>query len=218
VATERRDHRSLRRNATTVVGSGAACGGLDNLDRRGLRPTVTGWQMRSSREVYGNRWIRVREDDVIRPDGSTGPYGVVEVRQPAVFVVAVTDDDRIVMVTLHRYTTGNTSVEVPAGGSDGEELEVAARRELLEETGYVAEHWRHLGRQYSLNGVAHAPTEVFLARGLSRTDGSDLEAEGITSVTVHDWSDVRRMVRDGVVTDSESAAALLLAAIELGWA
>jgi 8-oxo-dGTP pyrophosphatase MutT (NUDIX family) len=179
---------------------------------------VTGWQTRASREVYGNRWIRVREDDVVRPDGSTGPYGVVEVRQPAVFVVAVTEDDRVLLVTMHRYTTGAVSVEVPAGGSDGEELETAAQRELLEETGFRADEWTRLGRQYALNGVADAPAEVFLARRLSAGEGAELEAEGITNVAAHDWGEVCRMVRDGTITDSESIGALLLAAIELGWA
>ena len=180
---------------------------------------MTGWETRSTREVYANRWIRVREDEVLRPDGTEGIYGVVEVRQPAVFVVAVTDDDRVLLVTLYRYTNGTTSVEVPAGGSDGEDLEAAARRELLEETGYVAEVWTHLGVQYSLNGVADARCEVFLARGLIRApEGAELQAEGITAVTAHPWSDVRRMVRDGTIKDSETVGALMLAALELGWA
>ena len=176
---------------------------------------MSGWETRSTREVYANPWIRVREDEVVRPDGSAGIYGVVEVRQPAVFVVAVTDDEQVLLVTLHRYTNGTTSTEVPAGGSDGEELEAAARRELLEETGYVARDWAHLGAQYSLNGVADARGEVFLARGLDHTDRGELEAEGISAVAAYPWSDVRRMVRDGTITDSESVAALMLAAIEL---
>lgn len=152
-----------------------------------------------------------------RPDGSRGVYGVVEVRQPAVFVVAVTDADEVLLVTLHRYTTGGESVEVPAGGSDGEDLETAARRELLEETGYAARAWTRLGRQTALNGVADAPAEVFLARGLERAEGAELEAEGISAVRAHPWSEVKRMVREGTISDSETAGALLLAAIELGW-
>jgi hypothetical protein len=59
---------------------------------------------------------------------------------------------------------------------------------------------------------------VFLARGLSLHEPEGQEAEGITKVATHPWSDVRRMLRDGTITDSESAGALLLAAIELGWA
>ena len=69
----------------------------------------TGWTTTASREVYANRWLRLREDDVIRPDGGEGIYGVVEVLQPAVFVVALTDDDEVVLVDLFRYTTGRWS-------------------------------------------------------------------------------------------------------------
>ena len=71
-------------------------------------------------------------------------FGLLEVRHPAVFVVPVTADDRVVLVHCDRYTTG-TSWEVPAGGSDGEELRVTGERELAEETGYVAARWDHLG-------------------------------------------------------------------------
>ena len=90
---------------------------------------MTLWRTHSSTTVYENPWIRVREDAVDRPDGSAGIYGVVEVRNPAVFVVPVTADDEVVLVEVDRYTTG-VSLEVPAGGSDGEDLLVAAQREL----------------------------------------------------------------------------------------
>ncbi len=73
------------------------------------------WPVTASRTVYDNDWIEVVEDDVVRPDGSPGVYGVVRLRHPAVFVVALTDDDEVVLVTVDRHTTG-PSVEVPAGG------------------------------------------------------------------------------------------------------
>jgi hypothetical protein len=63
------------------------------------------WQTRASRTVYENRWIRVEENDVVGPHGE-GIYGVVEMQHPAVFVVAVDDDDRVCLVSLERYTTG----------------------------------------------------------------------------------------------------------------
>ncbi len=75
------------------------------------------WNVTGSREVYVNTWIRVVEDQVVRPDGAPGVYGVVEMRRPSVFVVALTDDDEVLFVTVDRHTTGE-SVELPAGGTD----------------------------------------------------------------------------------------------------
>ncbi|MFX6182759.1 NUDIX hydrolase, partial [Acinetobacter baumannii] len=82
--------------------------------------------------------------EVTGPDGD-GIYGVVQIQQPAVFVVALDDHDRGCLVELERYTTGR-SLEVPAGGSDGEDPLVAAQRELREESGVTAARWDYLGR------------------------------------------------------------------------
>lgn len=174
------------------------------------------WQTRGSRTVYENRWIRVREDDVVRPDGEDGIYGVVDVRNPAVFVVPVTDAGEVVLVRINRYTTDRETLEVPAGGTDGEDPLVAARRELREETGYVASDWRRLGDVYSLNGVSNAPGHVFLARGLSAAGGEETAEEGILGVEVVAWSELMAMVGRGEIEDGESLAALMYAAVALG--
>ncbi len=174
------------------------------------------WVTHESSTVYSNRWIEVREDRITGPGGD-GIYGVVAVRHPAVFVVAVDEEDRICLITLERYTTGR-SIEVPAGGSDGEAPEVAAQRELLEETGYVAEEWVHLGTMNALNGIADAPEHVFLARGLARAhDAADAQAEeGIETVSWVPLTDVLAMIADGRITDGETIAAVTYAGIRLG--
>src|SRR4051812_3923596 len=178
---------------------------------------MTGWQTRSSATVYENPWIRVREDQVDRPDGVPGVYGVVEVRQPSVFVVPLTDDDEVVLVEVARYATGTVSLEVPAGGSDGENLLEAARRELREETGLAAESWQQVGSMFALNGICHAPEHVFLARGLRPVEQATGQAEeGITAVLRVPWPQVLRLVADGSITDGETVAALMYAAIGLG--
>ena len=174
------------------------------------------WQTRSTHEVYGNRWIRVREDAVTGPAGR-GIYGVVEMRHPAVFVVAVDDEQRVCLVAVDRYTVGS-SLEVPAGGSDGEDALHAARRELVEEAGVTASEWESLGVMNALNGIAVAPEHVFLARGIGTVqDAAHTQAEeGIDAVHWVPFADALAMIADGRITDGETIAALAYAGIRLG--
>ncbi|WGL53656.1 NUDIX hydrolase [Nocardioides sp. BP30] len=175
------------------------------------------WETLSSRRVYENPWITVREDDVRRPDGTPGIYGVVEVRHPAVFVVPVTDAGEVVLVRQHRYTIGRESLEIPAGGTDGEDVLAAARRELVEETGYDAGDLRLLAEVYSLNGVSRAPGHVVLATGLTRVGaGGGLGDEGITAVEHLAWPTLFELLGAGEIHDGETAAALMYAAVALG--
>lgn len=176
------------------------------------------WQQLSTRIVYDNNWIRVVEDEVIRPDGSPGIYGVVELQHPAVSVVAMTDDDDVLLVEMDRYTVGKT-LEVVAGGTDGQAPEIAAARELLEETGVVAQTWQRVGEFNSLNGVCRAWTTVFLATDLTTPpqEMSDHQlGEGISAVLRVPWDAVMRLIGDGTITDSESQSSLMLAAVALG--
>lgn len=175
------------------------------------------WPVTDSRIAYENAWIRIREDRVVRPDGSPGLYGVLELRD-AVFVVALDEQDRVVLVTVDRHTTGPGSIEVPAGGGDDEEPLVAAQRELLEETGLEAAEWMPLGSINALNGVARAAEHVFLARGLrASADAAESQGEeGISAVTRVPFAEALAMCGDGRIRDGETVAALALAAIRLG--
>lgn len=174
------------------------------------------WTTRRTRTAYENRWIRVREDEITGPAGD-GIYGVVEMRHPAVFIVAVDEDDRVCLVEVDRYTTGR-SLEVPAGGSDGEDRLEAARRELREETGLVAGEWEAIGTMNALNGIAVAPEHVFLARELSPAGDaaeSQLE-EGIERVVWMPFGEALGLVASGAISDGETVAALAYAGIRLG--
>ncbi|AYG03360.1 NUDIX domain-containing protein [Gryllotalpicola protaetiae] len=174
------------------------------------------WQTLSTRTAYENPWIRIREDQVVHPDGSESLYGVVEL-QPAVFVVALDSFGRVALIEIDRYTVG-ASLEVPAGGSDGQPPLVAAKRELLEETGLQASDWLELGSLFALNGAALAPEHVFLARGLSEAaDASHHQLEeGISGVRFVPLGEVLTMIGSGQITDNETVAAVSLAAIRLG--
>ena len=109
-----------------------------------------GWSVRTRRTrrvAYENPWITLWHDEVTRPDGSPGIYGVVHFANLAAGVVAVDDEDRIVLVGQHRYTIDAYSWEIPEGGVPaGETALDGARRELREETGVEASEWRELVR------------------------------------------------------------------------
>lgn len=172
------------------------------------------WTQLSTRVAYQNPWIRVVEDEVVRPDGGEGIYGVVEVRNPAVWAVALTEADEVLMVTVQRYTVGE-SLEIPAGGSDGQDPQVAAARELVEETGYAAAQWQQIGFFNSLNGVCRAPGYVFLARDLTPVASNAMREEGITEVRRVPWSELGGMIAAGAFTDAETLCALTYASVAL---
>ena len=173
------------------------------------------WPVESSRVVYQNRWIRVDEEQVTTPSGQPGSYGVVTVRHTSVFVVALTETDEVVLVQVDRHTVGR-SWEVPAGGTDGEDPLVAAQRELREEAGLAAASWREIGRMTALNGICRAPEIVYLATQLTPAEGAEPDLEGIGEIRRVPWPRVRELVQDGTITDGESIAALMYAALALG--
>ena len=125
------------------------------------------WRRRTRITAYENPWIEVRHDEVDRPDGSPGIYGVVHFRNAAVGVLAVDDEGRILLVGQHRYPLDAYSWEIPEGGAPvGEDPLDGARRELAEETGYEAATWSELARFSLSNSITDERGVVYLATGL----------------------------------------------------
>jgi 8-oxo-dGTP pyrophosphatase MutT (NUDIX family) len=125
------------------------------------------WRRRTRRVAYENPWIRIDHDEVDRPDGSSGIYGVVHFENVAIGVVAVGGDGRLLLVGQHRYPLDRYSWEIPEGGAPLDESpEIGARRELAEETGYEAGTLRELF-QFSLsNSVSDELGVIYLATDL----------------------------------------------------
>jgi ADP-ribose pyrophosphatase len=138
------------------------------------------WRRRTRVVAYANPWIEVRHDEVDRPDGSPGIYGVVHYRNVAVGVVAVGDDGRILLVGQHRYTLDAYSWELPEGGAplDEDPLE-GAKRELAEETGYEAAEWRELARFSLSNSITDERGVLYLATGLRAGTASPEPSEDL---------------------------------------
>lgn len=131
-------------------------------------PVVAGpWTRRTRRVAYENAWITIWHDEVTRPDGEPGIYGVVHFANLAVGVLALDDTGLVPLVGQYRYALDRYSWEIPEGGAgpDEEPLE-AARRELAEETGYTGGAWRELCRADLSNSVCDEGAVLFEATGL----------------------------------------------------
>ncbi|MDB5175474.1 MAG: hydrolase [Candidatus Saccharibacteria bacterium] len=173
------------------------------------------WKTLTSEVVHRNRWYSVRKDTVIMPSGEQGEYNVID-HDDAVFIVALDDDMQIYLIGLYRYPTDMYSLEVPAGGSDGEDPLTAAKRELQEETGLLAKDWKLLSKLQSANGFLNEFAHIFLATGLQVTDDHKQAAEGITELQKIPLKTTLSMIQSGEITDCQSIAAICLAALHLG--
>jgi 8-oxo-dGTP pyrophosphatase MutT (NUDIX family) len=174
------------------------------------------WKTLSSRPIYENPWLRLREDQVIRPDGKEGIYGVVDTRL-AVGVVALTPEREIFIVGQWRYPLNRYSWEIIEGGGDvNEDGLVTAKRELKEEAGLVAERWRPLGSEVHLSNCFSSERAVFfVAENLKQVEA---EPEGTEELEIRKikFSDALAMVDAGEITDAMTIIALNRLRRELG--
>ncbi len=184
-----------------------------SVDKRHSGVAENPWKTKSSRVAYENAWIRVREDQVIRPDGGTGIYGVVEIR-PSVGIVAMNERDEVALVGQWRYSVNRYSWEIPRGGSHPGETDMlsVAQRELAEEAGLIAREWESLGAVDVCNGVADDVQSLYLATGLTPTDMQLDPEEDITVRWWPFWGAVS-MAMDGRITEVCSVAAILKVAV-----
>lgn len=172
------------------------------------------WRTTSSRQIYENPWIEVREDQVVRADGSHGIYGVVRPRNLALGAVPLFADGTIVLVGQHRYPLDEWSWEIPEGGGDpASPPEEEMARELREETGLTAGRWRPLGGRLALsNSITNEQGLVFLAEDLTQGDAEPEPTEELARWRLP-LTEAVVMAMDGRISDALSVIALLRAAV-----
>lgn len=168
----------------------------------------------TSREVYRNRWLAVREDEIRRADGGRGVYGVVS--KPDFAAIVPWESEGITLVQQYRYPVGLRRWELPQGNwpegdADPEEL---ARGELAEETGLRAAHVEKLGYLHLAYGFCDQGYHAFLATGLTRGE-RDLDPEEVGLVARRfPLAEMRLMIVEGEITDATTVAVLGLLALK----
>jgi ADP-ribose pyrophosphatase len=170
--------------------------------------TKNPWKVVSTKNVYENDWISVREDAVIRPDDERGIYGVVHFKNLAIGVLAI-EDDFVYLVGQYRYPLEKYSWEIPEGGcAEGEDPLGAAQRELEEETGLRARNWRKLGESYLSNSVSDELAIWFVATDLVQGEHCP---EGTEQLVVRrvEFADAFRMAMSGEISDAISQLAIM---------
>ena len=169
------------------------------------------FKITGSREVYHNRWLRIREDQVIRPDGSAGIFGLVEMKSGS-SVIAIDRDFNLVLGKEFKYGINRESLETLSGAiEEGETPLEAAKRELEEETGNIASEWIDLGVIDPFTTVIHSPNYMFLAMKLSAGTVS-LDPGEIVDVVSVPFREAIRMVLDSRITHGASCVGILKAA------
>jgi len=166
------------------------------------------WRTLTSRPVYANPWIRVREDVAELPDGRTTLYGVVECA-PCVGVLPFLDARTVVLVGQWRYVARAFRWEIPTGaGKPGEGEEAAVRRELVEEAGYEAERLVKLCTFDTSKSILDETAHLYAAEGLRPVPRKPDDTEFI-EVRAFPFDEVVRMVERSEIVDSMTALAVL---------
>lgn len=178
---------------------------------------LNSWKTLAVKKIFESPWIELEVHDVINPSGNKGMYNVVKFKHLAIGILPVDEQGYTYLVGQWRYPLNQYSWEIPEGGG---KLTVAplesAERELLEETGLVAQNFEELLRLHTSNSVTDELAIVFLATNLQQKQSMPEETEDITIKKVH-LKEAMSMVMNNEITDSISVAAILKASIKLGY-
>jgi ADP-ribose pyrophosphatase len=167
------------------------------------------WKTLKEETVYESAWIKVDKHEVINPAGNPGEYSVVHFKNIAIGIVVLDDELNTWIVGQYRYPLQAYSWEIPEGGGkiDVAPLE-SAKRELMEETGIMAEDWRLIQEMHLSNSVSDEKAMIYLARNLYFGASEPEETEEL-AVRKLPFEELYQMVLKGEVTDSMSVAGVL---------
>jgi 8-oxo-dGTP pyrophosphatase MutT (NUDIX family) len=164
-----------------------------------------------SREIYHSEWLRLREDQVLRPDNAPSTFGVVELR-PGVAVLALNAHQEAYLVREYKYAIAREALEAVGGALEAGETPVAGgQRELHEELGVEATEWVALGMIDYLSTAVRAPIHLFLALGAEQVGEQQLDPGEMVQRVRLPFAQAVAHVRHGVITHAPSCVLILLA-------
>lgn len=178
---------------------------------------LNSWKTRGVKKIFESPWIELEVHDVINPSGNEGIYNVIKFKHWAIGILPVDEQGYTYLVGQWRYPLNQYSWEIPEGGGSLNIPPIeSAQRELLEETGLVAQNFEELLRLHTSNSVTDELAIVFLATNLQQKQSMPEETEDITIKKVH-MREALELVMNNEITDSISVAAILKASIKLGY-
>lgn len=166
------------------------------------------FQVLNSKTVYKNPWIEVKEDKVIRPDGTEGMFGTITYGA-GVSIVALNKNLEVYLIKEYYYALDEYGIQLPSGGIDENEIALAAaKRELKEETGVVAKKWIELGKSNPLAMILKSPTIQYLALDVVEVDAPTDSLIETVKISFHD---AFQMVLKSEITHAGSVIAIFRA-------
>jgi 8-oxo-dGTP pyrophosphatase MutT (NUDIX family) len=173
------------------------------------------WTVLGSRYLLRRWWMNLREDHVRLPDGRELPEFHVVEYPDWVCVVCATPDRELVLVEQYRHGIGRMSIECPAGAVEpGEHPLDAARRELLEETGYASDHWVLVGQCVPEPSKHTNRAYLYFARDATPTSEPTLDAEEDLILRIANPDEVFRMIEHGSIFHGIHLTALFWARLQ----
>lgn len=169
------------------------------------------WKRNSTKNIYENPWMRIVEDQVVRPNKSEGIYGHVHFKNKAIGILPIDDELNTWLVGQYRYTLNEYSWEIPTGGVPlTEDTLAGAKRELREETGLIANKWTKLLKIHTSNSVTDEYGYIFIAEDLMQgeMDWDETEELKIKKIPLRE---ALELVMNSEITDSLSIAGILKA-------
>ncbi len=166
------------------------------------------WRRLEARRIFSSPWMNLENHRVRSPAGREFHHVVVDAG-PSALIVPVTGDGRMVITREYRYPTRGWNYELPGGGARGLRPAAAARKELREETGYLARRLKFIGKFVVYSGISNEFCHVFLATGLRRESQQTEPTEQIRVHTVR-WKELERLIAANRFRDGMSLAALMM--------